>query len=115
MTLIFGGQNVVQQAKSALENPSLTGVPQMRNDAGAENMPPNAGFDMGQVGNACLFHFCLSSCLHTTPSNGKCRSIDMVDLVAAPCRLVLEQPGEYYGICQDQGLILALSMGKTHY
>lgn len=42
-------QNVVQQAKSTLENANLTGVPQMRADMGSENMPPHAGFDMGQV------------------------------------------------------------------
>ena len=48
-------QNVVQQAKSALENPNLTGVPQMRQDTSAENQTPQTGFDMGQVGANHLF------------------------------------------------------------
>lgn len=42
-------QNVISQAKSALENTNLTGVPVMRQDVSAENQAPNAGFDMGQV------------------------------------------------------------------
>ena len=42
-------QAVVQQAKAALGNTSLTGLPQMRSEFGSENLPPNPGFDMGQV------------------------------------------------------------------
>ena len=49
MKLLSLLQNVVQQAKSALENINLTGVPQMRQDASADNQAPNTGFDMGQV------------------------------------------------------------------
>eukprot|EP00884_Botryococcus_braunii_P002912 jgi/Botrbrau1/12621/Bobra.0169s0148.1 len=48
---------VVQGAKAALENPRLTGEPDLREDAsrlpgmpsGVENITPNLGFDMGQA------------------------------------------------------------------
>ena len=52
-------QNVLQQARSALENTNLTGMPQIRSDLGAENVPPHTGFDMGQVQHAsfaCHWH-----------------------------------------------------------
>ncbi len=42
-------QNVVQQAKEALENPALTGQAQMKTDLGAETSMQNPSFDMGQA------------------------------------------------------------------
>lgn len=47
-------QTVIQQAKSALENTRLTGEPEVKESDAArsadQNLPPNQGFDMGQVG-----------------------------------------------------------------
>lgn len=48
----------MQQAKQALENPRLTGEA-IINDAGSamqgdQNIPPNQGFDMGQVSTDSL-------------------------------------------------------------
>lgn len=46
-------QTVIQQAKSALENPRLTGEAEVKESeasrSGDQNLPPNQGFDMGQV------------------------------------------------------------------
>ncbi len=46
-------QTVSQQAKSALENPRLTGEAEVKESeatrSGDQNLPPNQGFDMGQV------------------------------------------------------------------
>ena len=45
-------QGVAAHARAALEDTNLTGVPQMRAAAapsGAENRPPDRGFDMGQA------------------------------------------------------------------
>ena len=52
--LSVGAQNVITQARAALENPRLTGEPVMQQGAtsstGQDSMPlPSAGFDMGQV------------------------------------------------------------------
>lgn len=53
-------QNVITQARAALENPRLTGEPVMRQgnagSTGQDSMPsPSAGFDMGQVSSLlCL-------------------------------------------------------------
>ena len=48
----------MQQAKQALESPRLTGEAVIK-EAGSgahedQNVPPNQGFDMGQVSASCL-------------------------------------------------------------
>ena len=52
-------QAVVQQAKRALESPRLTGeavIKEAGSTHGDQNVPPNQGFDMGQVSIATTVH-----------------------------------------------------------
>ena len=53
-------QAVVQQAKQALESPRLTGeaiIKEAGSTHGDQNVPPNQGFDMGQVCTASTVHY----------------------------------------------------------